>query len=291
MIFSMTGYGSSSFSLGEKSIQIELRSLNSKGLDLNLRIPTAIKPYEIDLRNALSEGLIRGKVDCTIKIDYLPGATPVQINKTLLTTYLKELSLIAEQQAVAAPDLLSIAMRIPNVIDTEEDVLEEDEWKNLKATLKKAIEQLQVFRKDEGAKLKDDLLKRTAIILNLLAQIEAIEKQRPEKIKNKLTEQLQSLQLEGGFDKSRLEQEMIYFLEKLDVTEEVVRLKSHCSYFSEIANSKELEKGKKLGFITQEMGREINTIGSKANDAAMQKLVVQMKDELEKIKEQLNNVL
>jgi uncharacterized protein (TIGR00255 family) len=287
----MTGYGSSQYNSGEKSINIELRSLNSKGLDLNPRIPSALKPYEIELRNLLSELLVRGKVDCTIKIDYLPGASPVQINKTLLRNYLKELTLIAEEQTIAAPDLLSIVMRIPNVIDTEEDVIEENEWKGLKEALIKSADQLKSFRKDEGAKLKDDLLKRINLIAGLLKNIEDTEKQRIDKIKNRLTEQLKAIQSEAGFDKNRLEQEMIYFLEKLDVTEEIVRLKTHCNYFTETIENKDAEKGKKLGFIAQEVGREINTIGSKASDADMQKLVVQMKDELEKIKEQLNNVL
>jgi uncharacterized protein (TIGR00255 family) len=287
----MTGYGSSQYNSGEKSINIELRSLNSKGLDLNPRIPSALKPYEIELRNLLSELLVRGKVDCTIKIDYLPGASPVQINKTLLKSYLKELTLIAEEQAIATPDLLAIAMRIPNVIDTEEDAIEENEWKGLKESLKKSVEQLKTFRKDEGEKLQDDLLKRINLISGLLKNIEATEAQRIDKIKNRLTEQLKTIQGDAGFDKSRLEQEMIYFLEKLDVTEELVRLSTHLNYFIETIENKEEEKGKKLGFITQEVGREINTIGSKASDADMQKLVVQMKDELEKIKEQLSNVL
>ncbi len=287
----MTGYGSSQYNSGDKSINVELRSLNSKGLDLNPRIPSALKPYEIELRNLLSELLVRGKVDCTIKIDYLPGASPVQINKTLLKSYLKELTLIAEEQAVSTPDLLAIAMRIPNVIDTEEDVIEENEWKGLKEALIKSADQLKSFRKDEGSKLKDDLLKRIDLIAALLKNIEDTEKHRIDKIKNRLTEQLKAIQSEAGFDKSRLEQEMIYFLEKLDVTEEIVRLKTHCNYFTETIENKDVEKGKKLGFIAQEVGREINTIGSKASDAEMQKLVVQMKDELEKIKEQLNNVL
>lgn len=287
----MTGYGSSQYNSGDKSINVELRSLNSKGLDLNPRIPSALKPYEIELRNLLSELLVRGKVDCTIKIDYLPGASPVQINKTLLKSYLKELTLIAEEQAVATPDLLAIAMRIPNVIDTEEDVIEENEWKGLKEALIKSADQLKSFRKDEGSKLKDDLLKRIDLIAALLKNIEDKEKHRIDKIKNRLTEQLKAIQSEASFDKNRLEQEMIYFLEKLDVTEEIVRLKTHCNYFTETIENKDVEKGKKLGFIAQEVGREINTIGSKASDAEMQKLVVQMKDELEKIKEQLNNVL
>lgn len=287
----MTGYGSSQYNSGEKSINIELRSLNSKGLDLNPRIPSALKPYEIELRNLLSELLVRGKVDCTIKIDYLPGASPVQINKTLLKSYLKELTLIAEEQAIATPDLLAIAMRIPNVIDAEEDAIEENEWKGLKEAVKKSVEQLKNFRKDEGAKLQDDLLKRINLISGLLKNIEDTEMQRIDKVKNRLTEQLKAIQSEAGFDKNRLEQEMIYFLEKLDVTEEMVRLKTHCNYFTETIENKEEEKGKKLGFIAQEVGREINTIGSKASDADIQKLVVQMKDELEKIKEQLSNVL
>jgi uncharacterized protein (TIGR00255 family) len=287
----MTGYGSSQYNSGDKSINVELRSLNSKGLDLNPRIPSALKPYEIELRNLLSELLVRGKVDCTIKIDYLPGASPVQINKTLLKSYLKELTLIAEEQAVSTPDLLAIAMRIPNVIDTEEDVIEENEWKGLKEALIKSADQLKSFRKDEGSKLKDDLLKRIDLIAALLKNIEDTEKHRIDKIKNRLMEQLKAIQSEAGFDKNRLEQEMIYFLEKLDVTEEIVRLKTHCNYFTETIENKDVEKGKKLGFIAQEVGREINTIGSKASDAEMQKLVVQMKDELEKIKEQLNNVL
>lgn len=291
MIFSMTGYGSHTFSLGNKNISIELRSLNSKSFDLNLRIPYSLKPYEIELRNVLAEKLVRGKVDCTIKTDELVGDDNAQINKTLLIAYVKELRLIAEQEAIATPDILAIAMRMPNVIDTEVEVLAENEWKKMKPEIVTGTLLMIGFRKDEGQKLQDELEKRVDLILQMLQHIEANESKRIDTIKSRILEQLNSIQQAASFDASRLEQEMIYYLEKLDVTEEIVRLKTHCNYFLEITHNQEVEKGKKLGFIAQEMGREINTIGSKANDAGMQKHVVNMKDELEKIKEQLNNVL
>jgi uncharacterized protein (TIGR00255 family) len=291
MYYSMTGYGSASVQLPNKTITVEIKTLNSKGSDMNFRTPSSLKSYEVEIRNLAAEQIVRGKTDITISIDYNEDYSPFQLNKTLLNAYIKELSSVAEENAIPAPDLLSVALRIPNILESEEDKLNEEEWGNLKKTIRESLEKLLRFRKDEGAKLKTDILQRIKLIDEYSLQVAQLDPARKQKIKDRLLEQLNGLTTAAAFDKDRLEQEMIYYLEKMDITEELVRLKTHCEYFNEISNDATIEKGKKLGFVTQEIGREINTIGSKASDAPMQKIVVMMKDELEKIKEQLNNVL
>jgi uncharacterized protein (TIGR00255 family) len=291
MYYSMTGYGSAALQLQNKTITVEIKSLNSKGIDLNFRAPSALKSREIEIRNLVTEKVVRGKTDLTIIIDYNDDFTPVQINKTLLNTYLKELSAVAEENAIAAPDLLSIAMRIPNVFDNEEDELNDQEWIALKKIIAEALEKLFRFRKEEGENLETDILQHIQLINDYARQVAQLDPPRKEKMKARLKEQVAGISGSASFDADRFEQEIIYYLEKLDITEELVRLKTHCDYFVEISKDAAMEKGKKLGFISQEIGREINTIGSKASDAAMQKIVVMMKDELEKVKEQLNNVL
>jgi len=287
----MTGYGSYTVTLKDKVANIEMRTLNSKGLDMNLKLSPSLRAYEVALRNLVSEKIMRGKTDLSIRVEWQEGHVPMQINKPLLLTVLKELNTISEENAIAAPDLLSIAFRMPNIIESNEEMISEEEWNEIKSGVELSIKQLQQFRADEGISLEKDFDKRVAIISGLLLEIEKNDTKRPEKIKQRLQENLTALLGDVGFDKSRLEQEMIFYLEKLDITEEVVRLKSHFEYFLSTIKNSDAEKGKKLNFIAQEIGREINTIGSKANDADIQKSVVQMKDELEKIKEQLNNVL
>jgi uncharacterized protein (TIGR00255 family) len=291
MYYSMTGYGSSSVRLSNKTITVEIKSLNSKGLDMNLRLPSAFKSYELEIRSAASEQLVRGKADITVSINYDTDFSPVQINKTLLSNYLKQLTDIAEENAIPTPDLLSVAMRIPNIMENNDEVITEEEWVSAKRCVSEAILKLAGFRKDEGAKLKTDILSRIKLIANYAKEVEAADITRMQKMKDRLKEQVADVSGSASFNADRFEQEIIYYLEKMDITEELVRLKTHCDYFSEISNDAALEKGKKLGFVAQEIGREINTIGSKASDAPMQKIVVMMKDELEKIKEQLNNVL
>jgi uncharacterized protein (TIGR00255 family) len=253
MYYSMTGYGSSSVRLSNKTITVEIKSLNSKGLDMNLRLPSAFKSYELEIRSAATD--------------------------------------IAEENAIPTPDLLSVAMRIPNIMENNDEVITEEEWVSAKRCVSEAILKLAGFRKDEGAKLKTDILSRIKLIANYAKEVEAADITRMQKMKDRLKEQVADVSGSASFNADRFEQEIIYYLEKMDITEELVRLKTHCDYFSEISNDAALEKGKKLGFVAQEIGREINTIGSKASDAPMQKIVVMMKDELEKIKEQLNNVL
>jgi len=291
MYYSMTGYGSSSLQLQNKSLTVEIKTLNSKGLDMNLRMPSALKSYEVEIRGLVSDKLVRGKADITIGLNYDSDYAPVQINRTLLNSYLKQLTEISEENAVSAPDLLSIAMRIPNIMESEEEELSEEEWNAFKKNIAEAIAKLNGFRKDEGAKLKTDILSRIKLIADYAHQVEAIDPSRKQKMKDRLKEQVADVSGSASFNADRFEQEIIYYLEKMDITEEMVRLKTHCDYFNEISNDAAVEKGKKLGFVAQEIGREINTIGSKASDAPMQKIVVMMKDELEKIKEQLNNVL
>jgi len=254
-------------------------------------MPAALKSYEVEIRGLVSDKLIRGKADITIGLNYESDYAPVQINRTLLNSYLKQLTEISEENAVSAPDLLSIAMRIPNIMESEEEELSEEEWNAFKKNIAEAITKLNGFRKDEGAKLKNDILSRIKLIADYAHQVEAIDPSRKQKMKDRLKEQVADVSGSASFNADRFEQEIIYYLEKMDITEEMVRLKTHCDYFNEISNDAAVEKGKKLGFVAQEIGREINTIGSKASDAPMQKIVVMMKDELEKIKEQLNNVL
>jgi uncharacterized protein (TIGR00255 family) len=291
MYYSMTGYGSSAVQLQNKTLAVEIKSLNSKGLDMNLRLPSALKSYELEIRSTASEQLVRGKADITVSINYDTDFSPVQINKTLLSNYLKQLTDIAEENAITAPDLLSVAMRIPNIMESNDDVITEAEWADAKKCVAESIAKLIGFRKDEGAKLKTDILSRITLIADYTLEVEKTDIARMQKMKDRLKEQVADVSGSASFNADRFEQEIIYYLEKMDITEELVRLKTHCDYFTEISNDKAIEKGKKLGFVAQEIGREINTIGSKASDAQMQKIVVMMKDELEKIKEQLNNVL
>jgi uncharacterized protein (TIGR00255 family) len=291
MYYSMTGYGNGSVQLQNKTLTVEIKTLNSKGLDMNVRMPSALKSYELEIRSMVSEQLVRGKADVTISLDYDTDYAPVQINKTLLNTYLKQLTDIAEENAVTAPDLLSIAMRIPNIMESNDDVMTEDEWAAAKKSIAESIAKLLRFRKDEGAKLKTDIVTRIQLIAGYAAEVEKIDPARKQKMKARLKEQVADVASNPSFNADRFEQEIIYYLEKMDITEEMVRLKTHCDYFNEISNDAAVEKGKKLAFVVQEIGREINTIGSKASDAPMQKIVVMMKDELEKVKEQLNNVL
>jgi uncharacterized protein (TIGR00255 family) len=288
----MTGYACTIAQLQHKTITIELKTFNSKGIDISFKAPVEFRNQEIAIKNILAEKIIRGKTELIISLEYDADLLPVQINKTLLNAYIKELSQIAEENAITQPDLLSVAIRIPYVLDSNKEILSDDEWESLKNHLSKTIDDLFVFRKKEGEKLQADILQRIKLIKEYAQQVMMLDPPRKEKLRTRLREQIiSSLTNASQFNADRFEQEMIYYLEKIDITEELVRLKTHCDYFIEIVDEPSPEKGKKLGFVAQEIGREINTIGSKASDAAMQKIVVMMKDELEKIKEQLNNIL
>ena len=282
----MTGYGKSVLELPEKKITIEIRSLNSKTLDLNTRIPSFYREKELEIRNIISEKVQRGKVDFAMQVELNPAARTQKLNADLIKQYIEDFKQITPE--VSDADLLPVVMRMPDVMNYSQDDLSEEEWKAIRATVLEAIKALNTYRNDEGKVLEKELISYVDSILNLLTEIEQYEGERIITIKERFGKKLEDLKVE--IDQNRYEQEMIYFLEKLDVTEEKVRLKNNCEYYIQEIHQ-DGSNGKKLGFISQEIGREINTLGSKSNHAEMQKLVVQMKDELEKIKEQSLNVL
>jgi len=289
MIKSMTGFGKEEASIKNKRVSVEIRSLNSKGLDVNTRMPNLYREKELLLRNLLSEKLERGKVDISINVESSEGARGTQINKTVVKNYHAQLKAISKELKTEQKDLLEIIMRLPEVMKSEKEEFNEAEWKQILKLIDLAIKKLDVFRAREGKVLENDLRKRIDLILKSLSVVEENDNERITAIREKIRKGIEELVAKDKVDNNRFEQELIYYIEKLDITEEKVRLKTHCDFFLKTMN--ENSPGKKLGFISQEIGREINTIGSKANDADIQKIVVQMKDELEKIKEQLNNVL
>ena len=291
MIKSMTGFGKSGCQYEGKTVSVEVRTLNSKTLDINVKVPGAYRPYEHELRALISQHLIRGKVDLVISFENGNGLPAFALNKPLLEKYFLELSAMAKDLGVAeSPDLLPALLRLPEVLSQQAQTAYDDEWKQLLTSIEDALAQTNAFRVSEGKHLENDLKERIHSIRSLLTQIEPLEEARKETVRNKLIKGLNEVQEHTQPDQNRFEQELIYYLEKLDISEEKVRLEKHLEYFEETLDE-EASTGKKLGFITQEIGREINTIGSKANDAGIQKLVVQMKDELEKVKEQLMNIL
>jgi uncharacterized protein (TIGR00255 family) len=279
----MTGYGKSEVQLENKKVTIEIRSLNSKNLDINARFPTLYKEKEMEVRKWLSRELLRGKIDLMLFVETTGEETSTRINKGIVEGYLEQLEGIRKES-----DILSIAMRLPDVLKTEREELDETEWQKIEEGISSAIMKLKEFRSSEGNELKRDFEHRIALLEEKLKEVISIDPERLEGVRARLDKSIQELKVD--VDENRFEQELIYYLEKLDITEEKVRLNKHLSYFLDSLNEKH-SNGKKLGFISQEMGREINTIGSKANFAPMQKVVVEMKDELEKIKEQLLNVL
>lgn len=290
MIKSMTGFGKGEAVCNDKKFRVELRSVNSKQLDLNIKIPGKYRAAEADVRAILTRELQRGKVDCFISFESSVTETPAHINREAFAAYTKELREVCAMNAVVADSeyLLSTILRMPDVITSEEQEVSDDELKAIVAAAEEAAAQLNAFRIQEGAILIADLLKRIDLIEQYRHEVEPYETARVEVIKNRIRENIEKLAIE--VDNNRLEQEMIFYIEKLDITEEKVRLDNHCSYFREVA-AEEDAPGRKLGFIAQELGREINTMGSKSNEANMQRLVVKMKDELEKIKEQVLNIL
>jgi uncharacterized protein (TIGR00255 family) len=287
----MTGYGKSVAEIPGKKITIELKSLNSKSLDLNLRLPWLYKEKEADIRNLLSQKLNRGKIDVSINFDVLDSEIIPVINKTVVKDYFAQLKEIAGELNIKTDDqLLAVIMRLPDALKTEKPELKEDEWLVVKEKILESVGQLDLYRIEEGKSLEADIERCIGKILKLLEEIETFEGDRITRIREKLNNSLIDSVGTENIDMNRFEQELIFYLEKLDINEEKVRLKKHCEYFLEKISS-EPPNGKILSFISQEMGREINTIGSKANDASIQKLVVMMKDELEKIKEQTLNIL
>jgi uncharacterized protein (TIGR00255 family) len=285
MIQSMTGYGKSILELPSKKISIEIKSLNSKGLDLNARVPSSYREKELVLRDYIAKSLTRGKVDFSLFIEVTGEATNTVINEVVVKEYIKQLKNISNGDET---ELLKMAIRMPDALKTERDEIDEDEFKHIMKGVDEALAAINQYRSDEGKVLEDDFKGRIEIISDLLKEVMKIDPERIEHVREKLQKAVS--ELKETVDANRFEQELIYYIEKYDITEEKVRLENHLKYFVETLNSSD-SNGKKLGFITQEIGREINTIGSKANYAPMQQLVVQMKDELEKIKEQALNVL
>lgn len=286
MIHSMTGYGKAVAESADKKITIEVRSLNSKNLDLNVRIPFVYKEKELEIRKIISEKLQRGKVDFSILIETTSANKNQQINPVIIQAYIDEFKQIVPEASDA--ELLAIVMRLPDVMTYAENTLEDEEWQMTFETIDEAIRNLNEFRFAEGEVLQQDFIQRIGNIEQLLAEVEPFENERIQVLKERFLKNLEELGAE--YDENRYEQELIYYIEKLDITEEKVRLAQHCKYFIETLQTDESE-GKKLGFICQEIGREINTLGSKSNHSGLQKIVVQMKDELEKIKEQILNIL
>ena len=290
MVKSMTGFGKGEAALRNKKITVEIRSLNSKQLDLSLRLPAVYRQSEYEIRNLIARTIQRGKVDVFVTVESQAVETSARINREVFREYLRQMNDTLSFSGIDAgyDAILPVIMRLPDVVATEAEAISEEEHAALLAAVEAAAAHLDAFREQEGAILIADLLSRVDKIEGYKQEVVPFEKARTETVRARLLENLEKLQVD--VDRNRLEQEMIFYLEKLDITEEKVRLTNHCNYFREVASSEE-GAGRKLGFIAQEMGREINTMGSKANEPNIQILVVKMKDELEKIKEQVLNIL
>lgn len=290
MIQSMTGFGKSEVTINELQINVEVKSLNSKFLDLSIKLPSAFKNLDLSVRSFVKEYLKRGKIEVMIHYEKKEASKKIIINKDQLINYYNQLSEVSNELKLKIDsDLIGYALKLPEVIQHKKDTIEEDSNGEILNAVKEACKDLNSFRKKEGNALNKELVKYVNSILESLKEINQYEKERLPKVRDKLKKAIDELNLKSQVDEKRLEQELIFYSEKLDLTEEKVRLKEHCNHF--IDSTKELNSGKKLGFISQEMGREINTLGSKANNISIQKIVVGMKDELEKIKEQVLNVL
>lgn len=286
MIQSMTGFGKATLQLPTKKITVEIKSLNSKGLDLNTRMPSVFREMELGLRNQLSQRLERGKIDFSLYVEVTGEETSSKINVPIVKGYINQMKAVIPN--ADETELMKMAVRMPDALKTERDEIDENEWKKIQTVIDDALENIVQFRKDEGVSLEKEFLHRIANIMTLMNNAVAYDAERVETVKTRLRTALD--ELKENVDENRFEQELIFYLEKYDITEEKVRLENHLNYFIETLAGTEAN-GRKLGFITQEMGREINTMGSKSNHSEMQKLVVMMKDELEKIKEQVLNVL
>ena len=287
MIQSMTGFGKASLQLPSKKITVEIKSLNSKGLDLNVRMPSAYREMELGLRNELAVKLERGKIDFSIFIEMTGEQTSTKINVPIVRAYIAQMREVLGESADET-ELMKMAVRMPDALKTERDEIDDEDWNDIQGVIEECIKNIQQFRIAEGTALEKEFLHRIANIMTLMNQTVALDSERIETVKTRLQAAIEELKV--TLDENRFEQELIFYLEKYDITEEKVRLENHLNYFIETLAGTEAN-GRKLGFITQEMGREINTMGSKSNHSQMQKFVVQMKDELEKIKEQVLNVL
>jgi len=291
MLHSMTGFGKATAQYQSKKITIEIRSLNGRFAEIHLKIPPVYKEKEILLRKQIVGGLERGKIECTITVDYEAEADASLINTGLVKAYYKQLQSIAADLNVNDTDFIPAILKIPQVMLGEKIDMADAEWIEISNAVKSAVKEVVAFRTDEGKNLKLDIKKRIHLIETNLTEVEKLLPKRYERIQQNLRQSIQQLKHNQDIDQNRFEEELIYYLEKQDITEEVVRLKSHLQGFSQLLEEDHVTKGKKLNFFSQEMGREINTMGAKANDATIQKVVVAMKDDLEKIKEQLLNIL
>jgi len=287
----MTGYGRAEQTIGDKTLLVEVRSLNGKQFDLRINIPALLKPFEFEIRNMLNEGLQRGSVECFITIKQNGTGKPVSINTDLAKAYYEPVAALAKELGLPEGDILSTLLKLPEVITASSETVSDTDWEGFQKVLKEAIHHLNEHRKNEGLSLEADLLLRVTNIEKHQEALTVLAPKRRIKIKEGLVKLLEEQVGKENYDGNRLEQELIYYIEKIDISEEQVRLNNHCAYFRSILAEKEISKGKKLSFILQEFGREINTTGSKANDIEIQQLVILMKDELEKAKEQILNVL
>ena len=287
----MTGFGRAEESIGDKTFLIDIKSLNGKQFELNLRLPAIIKPFDFNIRKIISEKLNRGSVECTISLKETGNAKPVTINTDLAKAYYKPLAELSEALKLDPSHILSTLVKLPEVITPTSETLTEAEWIDFQKVLQAAINTLDDHRQKEGKVMKEDIVLRIDNIQKLQGKVVELEPLRRVKIREGITRLLEENVGKENYDGNRLEQELIYYIEKIDISEEQVRLKNHCEYFKTIITDSENSKGKKLSFVIQEIGREINTIGSKAYDSSIQQCVVMMKDELEKAKEQLLNIL
>ena len=291
MLYSMTGYGRAEKMIADKSYLVELRSLNGKQYDIRLTIPALLRPYEFEIRNILNEGLMRGSIECLITVSQNGSDKSVRVNTGIIKAYYEPIRTLSKELGLTEENILSTLLRLPDVISSSTEVIPEQDWELFVRVLDEAINDLNKHRKEEGKSMEDDLIARIANIELQQIVVESLEQQRRIKIKEGLQKVLEENIGKENYDPNRLEQELIYYIEKIDISEEQVRLKNHCEYFKDVLNDSSIVKGKKLSFILQEIGREINTTGSKAYDSDVQKCVVLMKDELEKAKEQILNVL
>jgi uncharacterized protein (TIGR00255 family) len=286
-IRSMTGFGRASGIFGNKNFSVDIRSLNGKTTDIRCRFPSGYKEKEIEIRKIVMDGARRGKLEFSLNLDAEGGNEHYVLNKPLFKNYYNELKSIQEELKMEETDLMQAIIKIPNVIDIQQSEITDEEWAVTKQTIQEALQALDRFRLEEGAAMSEDLLSRVQSIESNLEKVNPFEEERIVRLRDKLKRNLENISV----DENRYEQEILFYLEKLDINEEKVRLSQHCQYFRDILENTQAEKGKKLGFIAQEMGREINTLGAKAQDSDIQQLVVLMKDDLEKIKEQIANIV
>lgn len=287
----MTGFGRAEQTVGDKTFLVDIKSLNGKQFELQLKMPAFLKPYEFEIRKLLSAGLNRGSIDCSINLKQTGSAKPVTINTDLAKAYYEPVAALAKELGLDTSSILSTLLKLPEVITPTGDTLTPEEWSEFQGVVNTAIKGLNSHRTDEGVSLENDLLLRISNIEKQQAEVIKLEPLRQVKVRENIVKLLEEHVGKENYDTNKLEQELVYYIEKIDISEEQVRLKNHCDYFRNILKDADEEKGKKLSFILQEIGREINTTGAKAYDASIQKCVVAMKDELEKAKEQILNVL